>query len=98
MKKFQYMLEAAAVWLAFFVFRSLSVENASALGGWIGRTIGPRLAASRKAAANLKSALPDKMEEDYVRILADMWENLGRVMAEYPHLKDITLNRCDIVG
>lgn len=95
MKKLSYMLEAAALWLAFMVFRIIGADNASNLGGWIGRTVGPRLAASRKARANLEKSLPDA---DHDSILRDMWDNLGRVIAEYPHLKTIIDTRTDISG
>lgn len=95
MKNITYMLEAAALWLSFLIFRLIGADNASALGGWIGRTVGPRLAASRKARANLEKSLPDS---DHDAILRDMWDNLGRVIAEYPHLKKIIFERTEIFG
>ena len=94
MKKISYLLEAAALWLAFMIFRVIGADNASDLGGWIGRTVGPRLAASRKARANLEKSLPGA---DHDAILRDMWDNLGRVIAEYPHLKHI-FDRLDAEG
>lgn len=95
MKKISHLLEAIALWIAFAVFRAIGSDNASALGGWIGRTVGPRLAASRKALGNLQKSLPDANHE---KILHDMWDNLGRVMAEYPHLEKILHERTDIYG
>lgn len=93
--KISHLLEAATLYAAFFVFRVIGADNASALGGWIGRTIGPRLAATRKARANLEKSLP---REDHDAILRDMWDNLGRVIAEYPHLKKIIHERVEISG
>lgn len=98
MKTLRYMIEAAALWIAFLVFRFLPVENASDAGGWIGRTVGPRLAASRKAITNLQNAFPDMPFDEAKRITADMWDNLGRVIAEYPHLQDIILNHTEVVN
>lgn len=95
MKNFSDRMEAAALWFAFLIFRMIGADNASALGGWIGRTIGPSLAASRKARANLEKSIPDA---DADAVIRDMWDNLGRVIAEYPHLKTIIDKRTDISG
>lgn len=97
-KKLSYALEAAGVYLAFAIFSLLPPATASALGGWIGRTAGMRLAASRKALTNIRRAFPDKNEPEHVLILRDMWDNLGRTMAEYPHLKTIARSRVTLVG
>lgn len=89
MKKFRYFIEAALLFLAFGLFKIIGPQAASGFGGFIGRTIGPRLGASKKALANLHYALPGKTDDDYALILRDMWDNLGRVIAEFPHLKTI---------
>jgi KDO2-lipid IV(A) lauroyltransferase len=98
MKAIRYFIEAIVLWIAFLAFRMMSAEKASNAGGWIGRTIGPKLAASRKAISNLQNSFPEMSMDDTKRIVADMWDNLGRVIAEYPHLKEIVHNRIKIVG
>ncbi len=52
-------LEAAAVWLVFRFFALLPLDTASALGGWLGRTIGVRLPVTRQARRNLRRIFPD---------------------------------------
>ncbi len=98
MKQFRYILEALLVWTAFAVFKIIGPDAASSVGGWLGRTIGPKLAASRKARNNLKNAFPDMTEVECEKTIHDMWDNLGRVFAEYPHLHDIIYNKIEIVG
>lgn len=78
--------EAVLVLAVLSAFACLALDLASALGGAIGRAIGPRLGISRRALANLRRAFPDKDESEHRRVLAGMWENLGRAVAEYPHL------------
>jgi KDO2-lipid IV(A) lauroyltransferase len=68
------------------LFRLLPVDAASALGGLLARTIGPRLGASKRAVINLRRAMPALSEEEIRRIVRGMWDNLGRVVGEYPHL------------
>lgn len=96
MKQTRYFIEAALIHLLFCIFRILPPAASSALGGWIGRTIGPRLAASRKAARHLAASLPHIA--DTGAVITGMWDNLGRTMAEYPHLKRLIENHTEIHG
>ena len=78
--------EAALLVLVLALFACLPLDWASALGGAVGRLLGPRLGISRRALRNLGRALPEIGETERRRILRGMWDNLGRSVAEYPHL------------
>ena len=67
-------------------FRLLPAAWASAIGGFCARTLGPRLAISRRARANLRRAMPELDESAIEQTVSGMWDNLGRVAAEYAHL------------
>ena len=95
MTKVRYLIEAALLYTLFFFFKVLPPAIASNIGGWIGRTIGTRLAASRKAARNIEKALPECDQEIVIR---EMWDNLGRLMAEYSHLETIGREHTIIEG
>ncbi|HEY1795822.1 MAG TPA: lauroyl acyltransferase [Stellaceae bacterium] len=75
------------------VFACLPVDWASALGGYVGRKIGPRTGASRRVIISLRRAMPENGETENRRILMGMWDNLGRAAAEYPHLAWICAER-----
>ena len=81
-------LEAFGVWLLFNIFGLLPLDIASAIGGWLGRTIGYRLPVTRRARRNLARFMPHLSTAEQERILLGMWDNLGRVAAEYPHLSE----------
>jgi len=98
LKKVRYTAEAILLILLLSISKALPALWASNLGGWIGRTIGPRLAASRKALANIKMVYPDKSEAEITAILTGMWENLGRVMLEYPHITTIARKHTTIIN
>src|SRR5246500_6026359 len=55
----------------------------------ITRLIGPLLREQRIARANLTAAFPEKSPEEIETILAGVWDNLGRVGAEFAHLDHI---------
>lgn len=94
----RYAIEAALLYAVYGIFKILPASAASDLGGWIGRTIGPRLAASRKALRNIEFALPETTPEQRHTIVRDMWDNLGRIIAEYPHLETIGREHTEIMG
>lgn len=89
--KLRHWIEYAVVRSLYGLFACLSIDRASALGGWIGRTIGPRLRLSQRARDNLRTVFPEKSPEEIEHILRGMWDNLGRVFAEYPHLGRIKM-------
>lgn len=96
-RRFRYLLETALVYVFYSVFRIMPVDMASNTCGWVFRQIGPRLGASRKAEKNIAFALPELSAARQRQALLDMWENLGRVFAEYPHLKTLK-DRIELVG
>jgi KDO2-lipid IV(A) lauroyltransferase len=87
----QHRIEAWGAALFFAAMRALPLDVASAFGGTLGRGVGPLLGVSKRARANLRAALPELSEADLGMVLRGMWDNLGRVTAEYPHLRDIRI-------
>src|ERR1700760_3584212 len=59
------------------------------LFGRIAQLIGPRLREERIGRANLTAAFPEKSPEEIDAILAGVWDNLGRVGAEFAHIDKI---------
>ena len=51
--------------------------------------IGPKLREQRIGRANLTAAFPEKTPEEIDTILAGVWDNLGRVGAEFAHIDHI---------
>ena len=84
-------LEAAAALVVYSLMRVLSIDMASALGGWLGRTVGPHIPVSARAVKNLTAAFPEKSPAEIATIVRAMWDNLGRLAAEYPHLGEINV-------
>jgi len=90
-------VETMALHVAHFVFRVLPLDVASALGGAVARTIGPRLGLSRRARKNLARVFPDMTAERIDAVVREMWDNLGRNAAELPHLPHIKVFDTDPV-
>lgn len=86
-------IEALALRALFSAFRLLPLDAASWLGGFLARAVGPYLKAHKTAEKNLAAAFPRKPGAERQRILTAMWDNLGRVAGELPHLTGEALMR-----
>src|SRR5580692_7886266 len=64
------------------------VKTANFLGR-VTRLIGPVTREQKIGRANLTAAFPEKSPEEIERILAGVWDNLGRLGAEFAHLDHI---------
>src|SRR6202048_3000435 len=59
------------------------------LFGRIARSIGPLMREQKIGRANLTAAFPEKSPAEIEAILTGVWDNLGRVGAEFAHLDHI---------
>jgi len=81
--------DAILGWLAVALLKAVRLidpDTVSGIGGWVMRQIGPLLREHRIGRANLKAAFPEKSDAEIERILLGVWENLGRVGAEFAHI------------
>jgi KDO2-lipid IV(A) lauroyltransferase len=93
-------LEGALAWAIYALLRPLPVSWASGLGGLCGRSAG-RLAAgpSRRAEANLRRIRPELDRAARARMVAGLWDHLGRCLAEYAVLdRLLTPARVSVTG
>ncbi|MDA1099151.1 MAG: lysophospholipid acyltransferase family protein [Proteobacteria bacterium] len=85
----RYPLEAVLLGICFAIFAALPVEMASAIGGLLGRALGPRLPPTARAIRNLRLVFPDMSDAGRAEIVRGMWDNLGRTAAEFVHVNAI---------
>lgn len=91
-RKLIYMLEFAGLKIMYYLFKTMKPERASNFGGWLGRRAGQWLPHKRVAHRNLKTIWPDLSPAEREAIVGGVWENFGRLAAEYCHLKDFPLD------
>ena len=91
----RYPLELIGTVVFCIFFRLLPLDWASAVGGFLGRHIGPSLRVSWVARYNLMKAFSEKTPAEIDAIVVGMWDNLVRTFAEYPHLRQLSLHYQD---
>jgi KDO2-lipid IV(A) lauroyltransferase len=90
-------LEFLPVFLIYLLFKLLPVSASSWFAGVVARLIGPLLPVNTVGKLNLCQAFPENSLKEQKRILKKAWENLGRVVGEFPHLKKIADSCVEVV-
>jgi KDO2-lipid IV(A) lauroyltransferase len=71
--------------------KHLDRRRSANVAGAFMRRIGPLLPEHRIGRDNLRAAYPTKDDAEIERILAGVWDNLGRVAVEFAHLDEFSL-------
>jgi len=93
MKIIKYFLQFLFVIIFFSIFKILGLNISSSLGGKLFEKIGPLFRSKKLIHSNLKKAFPDIGLEHLNGITKMMWNNYGRVFAEYMFIKEFREDR-----
>ena len=91
-KKFFYFIEFVLIKLFFLILKIIGYKSGSNLGCFIGRLLGPIFRSRKLINKNLEqSGVVDKTK--YNKIVNKLYGNYGRILAEYPFLKEFRNNK-----
>ena len=93
MNKIKYFFQFLIVIFVFFIFRLLGVKISSFIGGKIFQFIGPFFRSKKIIHLNIKRAFPNLEQKEINKITSNMWNNYGRVFAEYVFIKKFRNNQ-----
>ena len=88
MKIIKYFFQFLIIIIMFSIFKILRLKASSALSGKLFEKIGPLFRSKKLIHSNLKKAFPNINLENLDKITTLMWNNYGRVFAEYMFIKD----------
>ena len=71
--------------------KRLDRRRSADFAGALMRRIGPFLPEHRVGRDNLRAAFPQKSEDEIEKILAGVWDNLGRIAVEFAHLDEFCI-------
>lgn len=96
-KNIRYLLETPFIWFGLLFFRLFSPNKASMIGAKIALTIHyflkNKLSVNKLAYDNLSQAMPELNPQQKQQIIADMWDNFGRIIAEFIHICKMDKNQ-----
>jgi len=93
MKYIKYFLQFSFVVIFFSIFRVLGPKVSSNLGGKLFEIIGPIFRSKNIIKKNLQIAMNNISNQEINKTSKLMWNNYGRVFAEYMFIKDFRFNR-----
>ena len=91
MKLIKYFFQFILTIFCFLIFKILGARFSSKLSGKIFEIIGPFFRSTRIIDENIKRAIPNISEKNMNKIKTSMWNNYGRVFAEYIFIKNFRL-------
>mgnify|MGYP001394516943 FL=1 len=87
MKIVKYFFQFLFFIIFFFLFKILGFKISSSIGGKLFEIIGPMFRSKKLIVSNIKKALPNINSEDLKKTTRLMWNNYGRIFAEYVFIK-----------
>ncbi len=88
MKNFKYFIQFLLAVICFAFFKILGPNLSSNLSGKLFEKIGPFFRQKKIIHSNIKKAIPNIKDEEMNKMTKLMWNNYGRVFAEYMFIKD----------
>ena len=88
MKNLKYLIQFILVIIFFAVFKFLGPNLSSKFSGKIFEIIGPLFRSKKIIYKNIKRAMPEINSEKLKRITKLMWNNYGKIFAEYMFIKN----------
>ena len=88
MKNLKYLIQFILVIIFFVIFKFLGPNLSSKFSGKIFEIIGPLFRSKKIIYKNIKRAMPEINSEKLNRITKLMWNNYGKIFAEYMFIKN----------
>ena len=88
MKIIKYLTQFIIICIFYIIFRIIGVKLSSSLSGKLFEIIGPIFRSKKIINNNIKKAFPDYNSKELNKIKSSMWNNYGRVFAEYLYMKN----------
>ena len=102
MKSVKYFIQFLIISTLFLFFKILGLRYASYISGKIVSLIGPFFRSKTLIESNILKALPNLRSNEIKNISKKMWNNYGRILAEYVFIKNFRTvklkNNMQIVG
>jgi len=95
MKNFKYFIQFSLTIFCFLIFKILGPNLSSKLSGKVFELIGPFFRSRQIIHSNIKRGIPDISSQNLENITRLMWNNYGRLFAEYMFIKDFRYGKLE---
>ena len=95
MKSLKYFIQFLIIFILFLLFKLLGLKFASYTSGKIISFIGPFFRSKNLIKSNILKALPNLNKNEIKDISKMMWNNYGRILAEYMFIKKFRMSKIE---
>ena len=95
MKLIKYFFQFLFIIFFFSLFKIFGFKISSKIGGKLFEIIGPIFRSKKLIHTNIKKAFPKNNSAEIKKLTKLMWNNYGRVFAEYMFIKDFRFQKID---
>jgi len=93
MKSIKYFIQFLIISILFLIFKIVGLNYASYISGKIVSSFGPLFRSKYLIKSNILKAFPNLKSDELEDILKRMWNNYGRILAEYVFIKNFRNNK-----
>ena len=93
MKIIKYFFEFILIGTLLLIFKIIGYRLASNIGAFIVEKIGPLSRSKKNIISNIKKAFPKLEEKNINLIIKNMWNNYGRILADYMFIKNFRTSK-----
>tara|TARA_B100000965_G_scaffold404684_1_gene436209 strand:+ start:1039 stop:1899 length:861 start_codon:yes stop_codon:yes gene_type:complete len=83
----KYFFQFLFIIFLFIIFKTIGYKNASNLGGFIGKVIGPLFRSKKTILSNIGRAFKDLNDQEIKKLISGMWTCYGKILSNYIFLK-----------
>ena len=95
MKEIKYFLQFLIIIFLFFIYKILGLKNSLMISGNIFSFLGPLFRSKKICEKNLSYAFPNISKRESDKIIKKMWNNYGKIFAEYSFIKNFRSSKLD---
>ena len=95
MRSIIYFIQFLLILFLFLIFKILGINYASFFSGKIMSVIGPYFRSKVLIKSNILKAFPNLKDSEIKKITMEMWNNYGRILAEYVFIKDFRSSKLE---
>jgi len=93
MKSIKYFIQFLIVVIFFIIFKTIGLKYSSYISSKIISLIGPFFRSRNLIKLNIQKAYPNLNHYEIKKITKEMWENYGRIIAEYIFIKEFRTSK-----
>ncbi len=87
MNNIKYFFQFLIIMILLLIFRLIGIKYSTIISGKLFEIFGPLFRSNKISYLNLSKAMPELNEAEKVKIIKTMWNNYGKILAEYVFIK-----------